>query len=190
MHTYHDANKTLPAAAICDKNGKPLLSWRVAILPYIEQAGLYEEFKLDEPWDSAHNKKLIERMPAIYKLPAKTKTPAGETHYLVFVGSKEDAAAATAFDLKDGVGLTQFTDGTSNTILCLEASKSVPWTKPEDIPYDAKKPLPKPADFYGSGTFLVAAADGSVHVLRINIPEAKMRALITRNGGEVESFDD
>src|SRR5207302_1956982 len=66
---YADAFGRAPAAAICDKNGKPLLSWRVAILPFIEQDNLYKQFHLDEPWDSDHNKKLLARMPNVYALP-------------------------------------------------------------------------------------------------------------------------
>src|SRR5882672_4340583 len=59
MHNYHSAYGQLPPAAVRDKNGKLLLSWRVLILPYIEQDNLFKEFKLEEPWDSDHNKKLI-----------------------------------------------------------------------------------------------------------------------------------
>lgn len=62
---YHDTNDALPGN-IADKDGKPLLSWRIAILPFIEQQALYEQFKRDEPWDSEHNKKLIEKMPKLY----------------------------------------------------------------------------------------------------------------------------
>src|SRR5262249_51556565 len=73
MHNYHDVNGKFPPAAICDKQGKPLLSWRVAILPYVEQDNLYKQFKLDEPWDSEHNKKLIAQMPKVYALPRDPK---------------------------------------------------------------------------------------------------------------------
>src|SRR5262249_30142494 len=67
MHNYHDVNGAFPPAAVCDKTGKPMLSWRVLILPYIEQDALYKEFKLDEPWDSEHNKKLLAKMPKVYE---------------------------------------------------------------------------------------------------------------------------
>ena len=73
MHIYHEVNGRLPPAAITDKDGKPLLSWRVAILPYVEQQALYNKFKLDEPWDSPHNKALIEEMPAVYACPSGKK---------------------------------------------------------------------------------------------------------------------
>ncbi len=87
MHNYASANKDdFPPAAVCDKKGKPQLSWRVLILPYIDQNELYKQFKLDEPWDSEHNKKLIEKMPAVYKLPG-AKEGTTDTHYRVFVGN-------------------------------------------------------------------------------------------------------
>src|SRR5262249_49383960 len=86
MHIYHDANKHPPAHAIYSKDGKPLLSWRVAVLPYIEQNELYQQFKFDEPWDSAHNKKLLEKMPQLYApVRGKTKVPYA-TYYQVFTG--------------------------------------------------------------------------------------------------------
>src|SRR5205085_10226222 len=106
--------------AICDKQGRPLLSWRVAILPYIEQGQLYKQFKLDEPWDSEHNRKLIPLMPATYVVPAAPPKP-GETHYRVFVGG------GAAFDLAKPTRISQFTDGSSNTFLIVETADTVVW---------------------------------------------------------------
>ena len=73
MLTYQDAYNTLPPAALCQKNGKKLLSWRVAILPYIEQESLYRQFNLDEPWDGPNNSKLIALMPKTYAYPASSQ---------------------------------------------------------------------------------------------------------------------
>jgi prepilin-type processing-associated H-X9-DG protein len=172
----HRGNMT--PAAICDKDGKPLLSWRVAILPYIEQDALYRQFKLDEPWDSDHNKKLISQMPGIYMTPAAPPR-VGETHYRVFVGG------GAAFDLtKPTRWPASFRDGTSNTLLIVQTADSVPWTKPDDLPYDEKKPLPKLGGFYAGG-YNAAFADGSVRFLSVTVPEATLRALITRAGGEI-----
>src|SRR5262249_61611243 len=109
-----------------DKDGKPLLSWRVAILPYIDQQELYNEFHLDEPWDSAHNKTLIERMPRIYQ-PLHGKAAPFTTFYQVFVGN------GAAFEKDESVDFAQFTDGTSNTLLAVEAGKAAPRTNPQDI---------------------------------------------------------
>lgn len=181
MHNYHDVNKGFPAAAICDMNGKPLLSWRVAILPYLEQDHLYKQFRLDEPWDSEHNKKLIPLMPPTYAIPAAPSKP-GETHYRVFVGG------GALFDRDKLVKFPQITDGTSNTIMIVETAESVPWTKPEDIVYDAQKPLPKFGGFH-AGIYNVALADGSVRAVSHSITEATLRAAITRAGGEVMGRD-
>ena len=87
MHNYHGTYNRLPPQATYDKNGKPMLSWRVMILPFIEQQNLYNRFHLDEPWDSEHNKKLLARMPKIYASPQDEKTlKEHTTHYQGFVG--------------------------------------------------------------------------------------------------------
>jgi hypothetical protein len=177
MHIYHEANRAFPSAAICDNNGKPLLSWRVAILPYLEQDQLYKQFKLDEPWNSEHNRKLIPLMPKTYEIPAAPPKP-GETHYRVFVGG------GAMFELNRKTRIADITDGTSNTLMIVETADSVPWTKPEDIPYDAQKQLPKLGGFFAGGSN-VAFGDASVRFLSATIPEVTLRALITRAGGEV-----
>ena len=66
LRSYNDAYGHFPPAAVSDKSGKPLLSWRVLMLPWIQQGKLFKEFHLDEPWDSDHNKKLLEKMPPLF----------------------------------------------------------------------------------------------------------------------------
>jgi hypothetical protein len=177
MHNYADQTRTFPPAAICDSSGKPLLSWRVAILPYIDQDHLYRQFKLDEPWDSPHNRRLIAQMPQVYASPLAPPGKPGQTHYRVFVGN------GAAFELNRGIRPTEFTDGMSNTILMVETADTVPWTKPEDIPYGPNQPLPRLLSA-GGQVFLAAFADGSVHTLSMHLAQEKLRALITRAGGE------
>jgi hypothetical protein len=190
MHNYHDAMGALPGATINSKDGKPLLSWRVAILPYIEEDTLYKEFHLDEAWDSAHNKKLVARMPKAYGLPGDKIKPAGHTYYRVFTGS--DAAFPSpkglAGALTLGRRLTGFADGTSNTLLVVEAGEAVPWTKPDELAYDAKKPLPKLGGLFREG-FHVTVADGSTRFISKKIDEKLLRALITPAGGEVIDWE-
>jgi hypothetical protein len=181
MHNTHDATGALPAAAIYSKDGKPLLSWRVAILPYVEQQALYKEFKLDEPWDSPNNKKLIEKMPKIYALPGVQDAP-GTTHFRVFLGPK------AAFEGNKGLSIASFEDGTSNTMLVVEASQAVPWTKPDELTFDEKGPLPKLGALSPDG-FLAVMADGSARLVKKSVSEKTLKAAITRNGKETLGQD-
>ena len=137
MHNYHDARRPFPPAFKADKDGKPLLSWRVLILPYLEEDELYQQFHLDEPWDSEHNKKLIDKMPDVYKSPNSSLAGEGKTNYLTVRGEK------TIFSGGKGARIADIADGTSNTIMVVEAAdeKAVPWTKPDDFEYDENNPL-------------------------------------------------
>jgi hypothetical protein len=180
MHTYADSSQgRLPPPAVLDKDGRPLLSWRVLVLPYIEQNALYQQFRLDEPWDSPHNLSLLPLMPKVYAPFDGSRTPEPyTTFYQVFVGK------GTAFEGPEGLCLGQdFPDGTSDTFLIIEAGSAVPWTRPEDLPYDAGKPLPRLGGLF-KDTFRAALADGSVRSLRRETSEETLRAAITRNGGD------
>jgi hypothetical protein len=178
IHSYHDVYGHFPAAATYDKQGRPLLSWRVLILPYLGQEALFKEFHLDEPWDSEHNKKLLAKMPKIYAAgpPAGAKAP-GSTRYQVFTGK------GTIFEGKKGLTIKDIKDGTSYTLLVVEAGEAVFWTKPQDLPFDSEKPLPKLGSARPEG-FLALFADGSVRFMKKTTTEKVLRALITRNGGE------
>jgi prepilin-type processing-associated H-X9-DG protein len=175
MHNYHDTFGAFPPAAIYDKNGKPLLSWRVMILPFVEQDNLYKEFHLDEPWDSEHNKKLLAQMPPIYRAEEEDAKK-HLTRYLGFAGKN------ALFDGAKGIRMADITDGTSNTIMVAEAAKGVPWTKPEDIPFGDGKLLPLVVN-PKKGGFNAAFCDGSVHFLRKTVKEAVMRLLVQINDG-------
>jgi prepilin-type processing-associated H-X9-DG protein len=181
FHNYHSANNSFPAHAIYSKDGKPLLSWRVAILPYIEQEPLYREFHLDEPWDSPHNKALIERMPPTYACPT-APVQRGMTPYQVAVGK------GAMFEGKQGIGIAEVTDGTSNTILVAESKTPVTWTKPDDLELDPDGPPPRIGSYHPGGAN-TAFADGSVRFIKDTINQGVLRALFTRNGGEVISAD-
>ncbi len=184
MCNYESAYGRYPPAAILSADSKPLLSWRVLILPYVEQDALYKEFHLDEPWDSEHNKKLLARMPKLYAPVGgvKTKEPQS-TFYQVFTGKD------TVFEDPKGNRIADITDGTSNTILIVEAGAAVPWTKPEDLAYDADKALPKLGGLLKDG-FNVALCDGSVHFIKKKFDEHTMRLLITRNDGQPVRLKD
>jgi hypothetical protein len=179
MHNYHDTYNAFPPAAVCDKKGNPQLSWRVLILPFIEQEELYKEFKLDEPWDSAHNKKLLAKMPKLYALPGKSKDGATDTYYRVFVGN------GAGFDWISGTKITSITDGTSNTFLCVTAATSVPWTKPDELEFDPEKDMTKLIGLMAGGTCQAAYFDGSVHSFNKIPDKTTLNAYITKAGGEV-----
>lgn len=188
MHNYLSAHQyTFPPAYSVDKAGKPLLSWRVHVLPYLDQQELYAQFRLDEPWDSDHNKPLISRMPAFYACPdaARGLAAEGKTTYLTPRGP------GTLFPGAEGVKISAVTDGTSNTVMVVDAAdaSAVTWTKPDD--WEAG-PGMDPKTLLGhhpSGTN-VGFADGSVRFLKGDLEPAVLRSLLTRNGGEVIIADD
>jgi Protein of unknown function (DUF1559) len=180
LHRYVDAHTRLPAVATFDKAGKPLLSWRVHLLPFMGEEKLYKEFHLDEPWDSDHNKKLVTRMPTLFHGPSRKLNNQGKTAFLAPVGSD------TAFTGKaEGRRFpNEFTDGTSNTILLILAddAHAVEWTRPEDLTID----LDKPHTGLGRqlGQFLFALADGSVHLIKPTISKETLKNAFTANDGQ------
>jgi thiol-disulfide isomerase/thioredoxin len=157
---YNDAKGSLPANASYDSFDRPLLSWRVHILPHLDEEGaaeLYKEFRLDEPWDSEHNRALIPRMPAVFQNPNR---PAGPfTSYLAVVGSD------CVFDgTPKGTSLSQIPDGTANTIMLVEADDAVEWTRPDDLKVNPQLPPVGLGGFRPNG-WLAVFADGSVSLI-------------------------
>jgi serine/threonine protein kinase len=199
MHSYHDVYGRLPPAVFYNdprpgfekKEGpgsKPLLSWRVALLPFLEQQPLCEQFHLDEPWDSPHNKPLLSRMPKVYAPAYAGPQQPYTTYYQVFTGPAAPFPESP-FEGRSSATFIDFSDGTANTFLIVEAWKPVPWTKPEDISYGADRPLPKLGGMYRDG-FHASAADGSIHFIPRDTPESTIRALITHQGAEIVEWPD
>ncbi len=184
MLNFESANKYLPPPAICNKDGKPLLSWRVRILPYLDEMNLYKQFHLDEPWDSPHNSALIEKMPAIYADPdGKLKQLAreGKTTFQVPVGPE------TVFFNNEGTSIREIKDGTSNTVLIVEVepTRAVEWTKPEDWKVDLAHPR-RGLERSDRGYVTLGYADGHVLINFLKPENDKwLRAQLTRAGGEV-----
>jgi hypothetical protein len=182
---YHDAWQRMPQD-IVDKNGKPLLSWRVLIVgELVSDSDLYKQFKLDEAWDGPNNKKLIEKIPKVYA-PIRVKAEKGHTYYRGFSGG--DEANRPVFEPGAKVKLTGISDGTSNTAWVVEAGESVVWTKPADLPFDVKKELPKLGGLF-DGEFHVLMCDGSVRRAKKDFDKDTFKKMVTRAGGEVYDQD-
>jgi hypothetical protein len=193
MNSYAENNSDhrLPPSALRDQDSRPLLSWRVLLLPYIGEEDLYRQFHLDEPWDSPHNLTLLPKMPRTYAVRGPTvDRPPGTTFYQVFTGP--DAA----FETTTGARLPNDFSKPSATILVVEAGTAVPWTKPQDIEYDPQRPLPQlGGQFPGPGRFrllpsgrrkgvMVGMGDGSFHSVKASMPEHTWRWAISRTTTE------
>ena len=181
FHYYCSANDDKWADDITDKDGTPILSWRVALLPYIEQEALYKQFKLDETWDSANNKKLIEKMPKLYA-PVRVKAKAGETFYQRFVG-KDALFNEKGTDYK----IANIPDGTSNTALVVEAGDPVIWSKPADLTFGVKRPLPHLGGLF-DGDFHLLLCDGSVMRVKKDFDADEMKKVVMPADGNVIDF--
>jgi hypothetical protein len=187
-HSYHDVYSTFPTAQATSNpwGVKPTqdltsrLSWRVTILPYIEQENVFRQFRIDEPWDSGTNRPLADKLIAQY---ADLETPADPTTRIrVFYDN------GAMFDTQRGARMTDVLDGTSNTIMHVEGGDKVTWSRFQEYRYDPKGPLP-PLGKPNKSTFMVVMGDGSVRNLRKNMNETTLRNLITRADGMVVDFD-
>ena len=213
LHNYHDATMTFPAGVVREK-GQLGLSWRVALLPYLEEGKLFNEFKLNEPWDSEHNKRLVARMPKCYESPGVVLSQ-GKTYLRSFAGPMafipgpwplpkgakgpppSPWASQTPGSLARGRRMTEISDGTSNTLMVVEAAEPVEWTRPGDLPFEdlpglgtaaPKSPLPKLGG-PSAGGFFALFCDGAVRFIPDTLDETTLRGLITTSGGEVVSLD-
>ncbi|MCA9039777.1 MAG: DUF1559 domain-containing protein [Planctomycetaceae bacterium] len=187
FHSYHDiASHFYPSANFSEKDKKPLLSWRVHMLPFMGEQKLYEEFHLDEPWDSEHNKQLIAKIPKIFQPDNAELIKEGKTR---LVGPLGERAFFSGKDQK--LRFRDFTDGVSNTVMIVEADDkhAVIWTKPDDLAIDLEKAhagLHK----HSPGGYQMLFVDGSVHFIRDTISNETLAAFFTRNGDEEFTGDD
>ena len=182
-------NQLLMPLAIVDADGRPLLSWRVAVLPHIGEESLYREFQLDEPWDSPHNIALLPRMPEIYVCPSSPVPPSeGITSYVAAAGPGMffDAPEPILGTPMIGVPLSAIHDGTSNTILVLELGRNngVPWTSPQEVTVDIDEAIDvlREAQTNHTSSRMTLFGDGSVRMVPQQIDRQTLRALLSRDG--------
>lgn len=194
---FESTRGTFPAHATYSEEGKPLLSWRVQILPYIEQQELYDQFRHDEPWDSDHNKQLIASMPQVFIDPSSPKYAAsdGYTHYLgvkgkgfLFDSSFEEQQLKSKRPGRQikGNSFRGIQDGSSNTLAFVQVNdqRATIWTKPDDWEMDTKNPLNGLSPSFHPGIFLAAFCDGHVAPMAQDIDADTLKAMCTRNGRE------
>jgi len=177
---FESANQYFPAQSIKAEDGTPLLSWRVAILPFLGENELYQRFNLDEAWDSPHNIQLLEYIPRSLQ---HADVEHGKT---VFLGLDGEGAVFDADREGREINFGSITDGSTNTILFVEAdvSQAVEWSRPVDLNYDAANPTNGLGGITGDGTFNAVLADGNVVSFDASAP-ALLDAWATFNGGEI-----
>lgn len=180
INAYHAEKGHYPPPAIISKEGKPLHSWRVAILPYLgeNEKALHKQFKLDEPWDSPANKRLLAKMPEVFAKPTMFPTNHGRTTSVAIAGP------GTIFDPKATVKKEDLAENGSKTILAIEVGNpdapKVWWSKPADETFAAGK-LPDLFDKYRNRWTWVVFADGTTHALSKD-DEKALRRMILRSG--------
>ncbi len=187
MHNFHDAYGHFPPQSLASKDGKRLLSWRVLILPFLEHTALYQEFHLDEAWDSPHNIKLVAKMPFAYR--------GSQTDPEVIAAGKTRMVAPLTKDSifgrpGGGISFRSIKDGTSNTLLVVEAApdQAVIWTKPEDVEMPQENLLSVLLDAAADG-FHALIADGSARLFPQTVDDETLKAVLSIDGKEVISFD-
>jgi type II secretory pathway pseudopilin PulG len=184
LHNYHDRYGCFPPAYVADKDGRPMHSWRVLILPFMEQKGLYDQYRFDEPWDGPNNRKLAATVIQAYRCPSDESGSPTDTNYVAVIGPE------TAWPGTRCIQMGDIGDGLSNTLLLAEVHKSgIHWMEPRDLHVLQMAPGINPKAGQGissahPGGAQVALADGSTWFLSESIAPATLRKLLTIRGGE------
>jgi len=166
LHNYHGQHGSFPPAYFADEKGRPMHSWRVLILPYINEQALYDRYDFDKPWNHPDNVEVTRQMPEIYASPythyygfGKT-VPAGKTHYQAI------SAPGTVLGRTEGSSFKEITDGSSQTAMILENfARPVPWAKPTDLSPQELLANFKQITDSPSNASLVLMADGSIRMI-------------------------
>jgi prepilin-type processing-associated H-X9-DG protein len=181
LHNYHELYGSFPPAYIPDENGNPMHSWRVLVLPFLDQQALFDSYDFSQPWDSPSNQYVLDNMPPVYACPSNPEEGGNTTHYAAVVGPNCVFHGAEAIRLRD------ITDGSSNTVIVGEVDGlSIPWSKPEDVDVTITPTIGSAGGFTSShaGGVHFLLVDGSVRFVSEAIDLQAMQGLYTRNGGE------
>ncbi len=195
LHNFHDTHKNFPIrknyvyshANLFASDGKPNLSWRVYLMPFLDRADLYMQFHLDEPWDSAHNRTLLEKMPDVYVCTGIPSQPG-------YTCIQMPSGTGTVMEDGKACGIPDITDGTTNTVMVVMAmpSLAVPWTKPEDYGADPKDAIN--GLFFDSDSTLLLSCAAVVHRYQRNKistvassqpANSSVSALFTKAAGDI-----
>ncbi len=189
LHNYHDAYKCFPPAYVADEEGRPMHSWRVLILPYLERVELYEKYRFDEPWDGPHNRQLGDHIgsrtwSSPFRCPSDRDGSPVNTNYVLVTGE------GTAWGEGESPQVRDFTDGTSETIMVVEMGDSdIHWMEPRDLTIDqamrgVNSELGMCISSKHPGIANVLLVDGSVEMLSALLPVDELKKLLTHQGGE------
>ncbi len=196
MHNYQQKFGCFPPAFIPDENGKPKHSWRVLILPFLEQQALHAQYRFDEPWNSSHNMALATQMPLVYRCPTEAEPGSSQTSYAMIVGPHAISDGPTAHSMKD------VKDGLSNTIMVAEcAGTGINWMEPRDLNTeemtyrinalnDDRKSDKSDISSDHVGVANVLFGDGSVRGLSATLDPTVLKAMTTIGGSETVPSSD
>jgi len=186
LRAYHDSCGSFPPVATYDNRGKAMLSWRILLLPYLDEDSLYQRFDLSDSWDGENNLELLSEMPKVFRCPFDPKAESFMTSYLAVSGQE------TVFPPQRCVRIQEVKDGPSLTIAIIEiASSRIPWTKPWDVAFEDASPsprsLPSPRNWGARSVLLV---DGTTRIVSDATDPFVWRSLLTIHGSEALAEDD
>jgi len=185
LHNYHDTYKTFPPAVLTDEDGTPYRSWRVAILPFIEQQYLADMYDDNEPWDSPVNMQLEAMIPSVFGCPSDGIAAMNyETNYVMITGEGTVGGVPN-----EGTQMSDIRDGTSNTIMIVEVVNSgIHWMEPRDLSIDELSMMlndgtPNCPSSNHPGGLNVAMCDGSVRFISETFDPTMFENFIIRDDG-------